>query len=74
MMEEIAESGFNGAGVVAKKHRSITARRPRLDSQALVDGSDPSPPSTTPPTDGSSGNEQGIRRKENSGSSPAASN
>ena len=45
-----------------------------MDSQALVDGSDPSPPSTTPSTHGNSGNEQGIGREESSGSFPAASN
>ena len=73
-MEEIAGSRFNGVEVVAKKPCSITSRRPRLDSQALVDGLDPSPPSTSPSMDGSSGNEHGIRREENSGSSPAASN
>ena len=73
-MEEIAGSGFNGAGVVTKKPRRITSRRSRLDSQALVDGSDPPPPSTTPSTDGTSGSEQRIRREENSGSSPDVSN
>ena len=74
IIEEIVGSGLNGGGVVAKKPHRVTSRRPRLDSQALVDGSDPPPPSTTLSTDGTSRSEQRIRREENSGSSPAISN
>ncbi|CAA6664285.1 unnamed protein product [Spirodela intermedia] len=71
-MDEFGVSGFNGVAAVAKRRRSTTSRRPRLDSQALLDGRDPSPPSTTPSsenasknsTDGSSSHDTGFRRKE----------
>lgn len=71
-MDEFGVSGFNGAAAVAKRRRSTTSRRPRLDSQPLVEGRDQSPPSTTPSsenasknsTDGSSSHDTGVRRKE----------
>ncbi|XP_078441174.1 uncharacterized protein LOC144711126 [Wolffia australiana] len=60
MMDEIA--------TVAKRRRSAASRRPRMDSQALLEGRDPSPPSSDNgsknSSDGSSSLEAGAVRKE----------
>ncbi|MQM03658.1 hypothetical protein Taro_036440 [Colocasia esculenta] len=72
VVEEFGVSGFNSGTAVAKKRRSTTSRRPRPDSQLLLEGRDPSPPSSTPSsdngskqsTDGSSGHHASVRRKE----------
>uniref|UniRef100_A0A1D1YVS3 INO80 complex subunit B-like conserved region domain-containing protein n=1 Tax=Anthurium amnicola TaxID=1678845 RepID=A0A1D1YVS3_9ARAE len=71
-MEELGVSGFSGITGVAKKRRSTTSRRPRPDSLLVLEGRDPSPPSSTPSsenaskqsTDGSSSHDASVRRKE----------
>ncbi|EHA8591457.1 titin [Cocos nucifera] len=65
--------GFGVSGnAFARKRRSATARRPRPDSQFILEGRDASPPSSTPSSDNttklspdnSSGHDVSFRRKE----------
>ncbi|KAG6575761.1 hypothetical protein SDJN03_26400, partial [Cucurbita argyrosperma subsp. sororia] len=49
-MEEFRTSGIYGSSTMRRK-RSRTSRRPRLESQQLAEGLDPSPSSSTPPSD-----------------------
>ena len=50
VMEEFRTSGIYGSSTMRRK-RSRTSRRPRLESQQLAEGLDPSPSSSTPPSD-----------------------
>ncbi|KAK1318548.1 hypothetical protein QJS10_CPB04g00991 [Acorus calamus] len=50
-MEGLGGSGFGIANAVTKKRRSVSSRRPRLDSQAILSGSNVSPNSSTPSSD-----------------------
>lgn len=71
-MEGFGGSGFGAASSVLKKRRSTSSRRPRPDSQFLVEGRDESPHSSTPSTDNGSklspeqnlGYDAPVRRKE----------
>lgn len=49
-MEEFGTAGMYGNSAMRRK-RSRTSRRPRLESQQLAEGIDPSPSSSTPPSD-----------------------
>lgn len=49
-MEEFGPSGVYGTSTMRRK-RSRTSRRPRLESQQFAEGLDPSPSSSTPPSD-----------------------
>ncbi|KAG6593245.1 uncharacterized protein LOC111460665 [Cucurbita moschata] len=49
-MEEFGTSGIYGNSTMRRK-RSRTSRRPRLESQQFTEGLDPSPSSSTPPSD-----------------------